>query len=68
MLEFFDDKFKPECTTNSKEFQDGTPSKDEIIPQSEVFEYNIMLCMKFAQIPIRSTRTQHLGDPLHWYL
>jgi peroxiredoxin len=41
MLVVFDKKFTPECTTHSKAFQDGTPSKDEIIPQSEVFEDNI---------------------------
>jgi hypothetical protein len=37
MLVVFDKRFKPECTTHSKAFQYGTPSKYEIIPQSEVF-------------------------------
>jgi hypothetical protein len=50
MLEIFDEKFKSEFITHSKVFQDGTPSKDELIPQSEVFEDN-MACMKFAQMP-----------------
>jgi hypothetical protein len=34
MLEILDEKFKPECSTHSKAYQDGTPSKDELIPQS----------------------------------
>jgi hypothetical protein len=34
MLEIFDEKFKPEFSTHSKAFQDRTPSKDELIPQS----------------------------------
>jgi peroxiredoxin len=34
MLLVFENKFTPECTTHSKSFQDGTRSKDEIIPQS----------------------------------
>jgi hypothetical protein len=59
MLFVFEKSFKLECTTYSKAFQDGTPSKDEIIPQSEVFEDN-MACMKFAQIPKLSPRTKHL--------
>jgi hypothetical protein len=33
MLEVLDKKFKPECTSYSKAFIDGNPSKDEIIPQ-----------------------------------
>jgi hypothetical protein len=37
MLEIFDEKFKPEFITHSKAFQDGNPSKDELIPQLEVF-------------------------------
>jgi hypothetical protein len=65
ILVVFEKKFTPECTTHSKAFQDGTPSKDEIIPQSKVFEDN-MTCMKFAQIPKLSPRTKHLAVPLHW--
>jgi hypothetical protein len=49
MLGIFDEKFNPEFITHSKSFQDGTPSKDELITQSEVFEEN-MACMKFAQM------------------
>jgi hypothetical protein len=41
MLEIFDEKVKPECTTHSNAFQDGIPSKDELIPQLEVFEDNM---------------------------
>jgi peroxiredoxin len=41
MLVVFEKSFKPECTTHSKAFQDGIPSKDEIILQSEVFEDNM---------------------------
>jgi hypothetical protein len=41
MLIFLNDNFKLECTSHSKAFQDATPSKDEIIPQSEVFEHNV---------------------------
>jgi hypothetical protein len=59
MLEVWDNKFKPECTSYSKPFIDGTPSKDELIPQSEVFEDN-MACMKFSQMPKLSPRTKHL--------
>jgi hypothetical protein len=66
MLEIFDEKIKPEYTTHSKAFQDGTPSKYEIILQSEVFEDN-MASMKFAQIPKISPRAKHLIFPLHWY-
>jgi hypothetical protein len=33
MLEFLNEKFKPECTTHSKTFVDATPSPNEIIPQ-----------------------------------
>jgi hypothetical protein len=54
MLEFFNDKFNPECTTHSKAFVDATPSPNEIIPQSEVFEDNDS-CMKFAQMQTFST-------------
>jgi hypothetical protein len=32
MLKIFDEKFNPECITHSNTFQDGTPSKDELIP------------------------------------
>jgi hypothetical protein len=60
------EKFKPECTTHSKAFKDGTPSPNEIIPQSEVFEDNTS-CTKFAQIPKLAPRTKHLAVPLHWY-
>jgi hypothetical protein len=66
MLEVLDKKIKPECTSYSKAFIDVTPSKDEIIPQSEVFEDN-MECMKFLQMPKLSPRTKHLAVPLHWY-
>jgi hypothetical protein len=66
MLEIFDEKLKPECITHSKAFQDGTPSKDELIPQSDFFEDN-MACMNFAQMPKLSPRTKHLSIPLHWY-
>jgi hypothetical protein len=66
ILVVFEKKFKPECTTHSKAFQDGTPSKDEVIPQSEFFEDN-MACMKFAHIPKLSLRTKHLAVPLHWW-
>ena len=66
MLEVLNENFKPACTTHSKAFQDATPSKDEIIPQSEVFEDN-MACMNFAQMPKLSPRTKHLAVPLHWY-
>jgi hypothetical protein len=65
MLEIFE-KFKPECTTHSKEFQDETPSKDELIPQSDFFE-DTMTCMKFAHMPNISPCTYHLDVPLHWY-
>jgi hypothetical protein len=44
MFEIFEKKFKTEFITHSKAFQDGTPSKDELIPQSEVFEEN-MACV-----------------------
>jgi hypothetical protein len=66
MLEIFDEKFKPEYTTTSKEFQDGTQSKDELIPQSDVFVDN-MACMKFAHTPKLSPRIKHMADLLHWY-
>jgi hypothetical protein len=66
ILVVFDKKFTPERTTHSKAFQDGTPSKEEIIPQSEVFEDN-MAYMKFAQMPKLSPRTKHLAVPLHWW-
>jgi hypothetical protein len=62
----FEKSFKPECTTHSEEFQDGAPSKDEIIPQSEVFEDN-MVCMKFSHMPKLSPRTNDLAVPLYWY-
>jgi hypothetical protein len=45
MLEVLDETFKPECNTYSKVFQDGTPSPNEIIPQSEVFEDNAACTM-----------------------
>jgi hypothetical protein len=45
---------------------DATPSPNEIIPQSEVFEDN-SACMKFAQMPTLSPRTKYLAVPLHWY-
>jgi hypothetical protein len=67
MLEIFDEKFNPECITHSKAFQDGTPSKDELIPQSEFLEGN-MACMKFAHMPTLSPCTKHLNAPLHWYI
>jgi hypothetical protein len=66
VLEIFDEKFKLEYISHSKAFQDGTPSKDELIPQSEVFEEN-MECMKFAQMLKLSPRTKYLSIPLHWY-
>jgi hypothetical protein len=66
MLVVFYKRFTPECTTHSKAFQDGTPSKDEIIPQSEVFEDN-MACMKFAQMQKLYKHTKHLAAPLHWW-
>jgi hypothetical protein len=66
MLVIFEKRFTPERTTHSKVFQDGTPSKDEIIPQSEVFEDN-MACMKFAHMPKLSPCTKHLTVPLHWW-
>jgi hypothetical protein len=65
MLKVLNEKFKPECTTHSKAFMDATPSPNEIIPQSEVFEDNAA-CMKFAQMPKLSPRTKYLGVPLHW--
>jgi hypothetical protein len=59
-------KLKPECTTHSKAFVDETPSPNEIIPQSEVFEDNAV-CLKFAQMPKLSPRTKYLAVPLHWW-
>jgi hypothetical protein len=50
MLEVLHEKFKPECATHSKAFVDETPSPNEFIPQSEVFEDNAA-CLKFAQMP-----------------
>jgi hypothetical protein len=67
MLEALDKKIKPECISYSKALIDGTPSKDEINPRSEVFEDNIMVCMKFAQMPKLSPRNKHLVVPLHLY-
>jgi hypothetical protein len=66
MLEVLDEKFKPECTTHSTVFQDGTPSLNEIIPQLEVFEDNAA-CMKFAHMPNLSPCKKHMAVPLHWY-
>jgi hypothetical protein len=66
MLEIFDEKFKPKFITHSIAFQDGIPSKDELIPQSQVFEDN-MACMKFAQMPKFPPRNKHFSIPLHWY-
>jgi hypothetical protein len=63
-LQIFDERFKPEFTTHSKAFQDGSPSKDELIPQSDVFEENVA-CMKFAHMSKFSPRTNHLTVPLH---
>jgi hypothetical protein len=63
MLEVFDDIFKPECTTHSKAFVDATPSPNEIIPQSELFEDNA-ICMKFTQMPKLSPRTKYLAVPV----
>jgi hypothetical protein len=58
ILVVFENIFIPKCTTHSKAFQDGTPSKDESIPQSEVFEDN-MVFMKFGQMPKLSPRLNH---------
>jgi hypothetical protein len=66
MLEVLDEKFKPECTTHSKTFLDATPSPNEIIPQSEVFEDNAA-CLKFAQVPKLFPRTKYIAVPLHWW-
>jgi hypothetical protein len=66
MLEVLDEKFKPECTTHSKALVDATPSPNEIIPQSEVFEDNDA-CLKFAQMPKLSPRTKYIAAPLHWW-
>jgi hypothetical protein len=63
MLEVLDEKFKPECTTHSKAFVDATPSPNETIPQSEVFEDNDA-CLKFANL---SPRTKYIAVPLHWW-
>jgi hypothetical protein len=57
MLEVLNEKFKPQCTTHCKSFVDTTPSPNEIIPQSEVFEDDAA-CMKFAQMPKLSPRTK----------
>jgi peroxiredoxin len=35
MLVIFEKRFTPDCTTHSKAFQDGTPSKDGIIPHQK---------------------------------
>jgi hypothetical protein len=43
---------------------DATPSPNEIIPQSEIFE-DIAACLKFAQIPKLSLRTKYIAVPLH---
>jgi hypothetical protein len=64
MLEVLDEKFKPECTTHSKAV-DTTPSPNEIIPQSEVFEDN-SACLKFAQMP-KPPHTKYIPVPLHWW-
>jgi hypothetical protein len=66
MLEVLDGKFKPECTTHSKAFVDATPSPNEMIPQSEVFEDNAA-CLKFSQISKLSPRTKYIAVPLHWW-
>jgi hypothetical protein len=66
MLEVLNEKFKPECTTHSKACVDATPSPNETIPQSEVFEDN-SACTKFAQMTIFSPRTTYLAVPLHWW-
>jgi hypothetical protein len=52
--------------THSKAFVDATPSPNEIIPQSEVFEDNAAY-LKFAQMPKLSPCTKHIAVPLHWW-
>jgi hypothetical protein len=66
MLEVLNEKFKPEFTTHSKAFVDATPSPNEIIPQSKVFEDNAA-CLKFAKMPKLSPRTKYVAVPLHWW-
>jgi hypothetical protein len=66
MLEVLNEKFKPECTTHSKAFVDATPSPNDIIPQSELFE-DSSACLKFAQIPKLPPRTKYIAVPLHWW-
>jgi hypothetical protein len=45
---------------------DATPSPNENISQSEVFEDNAA-CLKFAQMPKLSPRAKYKAVPLNWW-